>query len=135
MSNLFDDLKIPAAGDLGAVAGLQILIAADPEGYAAKIKELTAVSAEARTTTEEANKATANLALERAQHAGAMDAMSRRQASEHEGRLREAQNILAAAEALNREATEKLQKAHAVEHATANRIADMTQRFAHSGAK
>jgi hypothetical protein len=135
LNRLLDDLKIQPASDFGVLMGLLMTIATDPAACARRLKELEAASADARDLIERANKVTATLAIERAQHAETLRGLSARQQSEHEARLHEARNILAAAEALKREADEKLQKAYAVEHATANRIADMTQRFAHSGAK
>jgi gas vesicle protein len=131
--SILDDLEIPADSNLNVVAGLLLLITADPSGVSERLAKFKDAAAEARDLIEQANKATANLALERAQHAEAMDALSRRQASDHEGRLHEARNILAAAESEKREADEKLQRAHAIMHAAENRAADLQQRY--SGAK
>jgi hypothetical protein len=129
LSRLLDDLKILPASDFGVLMGLLMAIATDPDACARRLKELEAASAEARDLIEQANKETSALALRRAEHSTAMDSLTTRQQSEHEQRLHEARNILAAAEALKREADEKLQRAHVVMHAAENRSADLAQRY------
>jgi hypothetical protein len=128
-----DNLVIPSPE--GTLVGLLMLVLADPAACLARAQKLQASADADRAEREALAKDRAAAAVEDARRQQASDAKHAKQLAELESVRRENQNILAAAEALNREANEKLQKAYAVEHATANRIADMTQRFAHSGAK
>jgi hypothetical protein len=129
------DLKIPSIHDVDALVGILLLVASDPEGIARRVAEFKAAADEARDLITQANNETSALALRRAEHAQAMDGLSAKQQAEHEARLREAQRLMAAAETLNREADEKLQRAHDVMHAAEMRSADLSNRLHGIGAK
>jgi uncharacterized coiled-coil protein SlyX len=121
------------ASDFGVLTGLLMAIAVDPDACVRRLKELEAASAEARDLIDKANKVTAGQAVERAQHAQAMDALSAKQASEHEQRKREIANERAAVTELAREAEQKVRWAMEHEATVARRASDLQVRY--SGAK
>jgi hypothetical protein len=128
-----DNLVVPSPE--GAVVGTLMLVIADPEGCLKRAQKLQAAADAERGQREAFAKDRADAAVEDARRQQAADAKHAKQLAELESVRRENQNILAAAEAFNREGAALRQRADQVMHAAENRIADMTQRFAHGGAK